>query len=211
VRPEALVFVRPSCEEIIAGWPDQQAENGWVFALAARTSPAAEQEDIMHFRISGLPAEHFAPLFALSDEELKERGAVRRIADGPRPCRISLTDASPGDELILVNYEHHAVASPYRMRFAIYVRPGEETFDAIDVLPEQLRTRTLAVRAFDADAMMIASDVTEGTKLEETIGLQFADPRAAYLHLHFAAPGCYAARIERAQSDARRYANPRRE
>jgi hypothetical protein len=97
------------------------------------------------------------------------------------------------------------------MRFAIYVRPGEETFDAIDVLPEQLRTRTLAVRAFDADAMMIASDVTEGTKLEETIGLQFADPRAAYLHLHFAAPGCYAARIERAQSDARRYANPRRE
>lgn len=25
---------------------------------------------------------------------------------------------SPGDEVILVNYEHHAVESPYRMRFA---------------------------------------------------------------------------------------------
>jgi hypothetical protein len=25
-----------------------------------------------------------------------------------------------------------------------------------------------------------------------------ANPRAAYLHVHFAAPGCYAARIERA-------------
>jgi len=25
-----------------------------------------------------------------------------------------------------------------------------------------------------------------------------ADPRAAYLHVHFAAPGCYAARIDRA-------------
>ena len=24
-----------------------------------------------------------------------------------------------------------------------------------------------------------------------------AEPRAAYLHIHFAAPGCYAARIER--------------
>ncbi len=79
----------------------------------------------MHYRIQGLPAEQFAPLFALSDEELAERGAVRRIADGPRPCRISLTDAQAGDELILVNYEHHAVASPYRMRFAIYVRKDE--------------------------------------------------------------------------------------
>jgi hypothetical protein len=25
-----------------------------------------------------------------------------------------------------------------------------------------------------------------------------ADPRTAYLHIHFAAPGCYAARVERA-------------
>ena len=54
------------------------------------------------------------------------------LASGPRPCRISLTDAKPGDELILVNHEHHAVASPYRMRFAIYVRKGEQTFDAVD-------------------------------------------------------------------------------
>ena len=152
----------------------------------------------MHFRIRGLPAEDFAPLFALSDEELKERGAVRRIADGPRPCRISLTDSKPGDDLILVNYEHHAVASPYRMRFAIYVRAGEQTFDAIDAVPEQLRTRTLALRAFDADAMMIAWDVIEGVELEQAITRQFADPRAAYLHVHFAAPGCYAARVERA-------------
>ena len=152
----------------------------------------------MHFRIRGLPAEHFAPLFALSDEDLKERGALRRIADGPRPCRISLTDAKLGDELILINYEHHAVASPYRMRFAIYVRAGEQTFDAVDIVPKQLRTRTLALRAFDADAMMIAWEMIEGAELEQAIARQFADPSAAYLHVHFAAPGCYAARIERA-------------
>ena len=53
----------------------------------------------MHFRIQGLPAEQFVPLFALSDDALRERGAVRTVADGPRPCRISLTDAAPGDEL----------------------------------------------------------------------------------------------------------------
>ena len=152
----------------------------------------------MHFRIQGLPAERFAHLFTFSDEELVRAGAVRRIADGPRPCRVSLTDAKAGDELILVNYEHHPVASPYRMRFAIYVRRGEETFDAVDTVPKQLRKRMLAVRAFDHDAMMVGCELVDGSKLEGVIERLFADPRAAYLHAHFAAPGCYAARIERA-------------
>jgi hypothetical protein len=152
----------------------------------------------MHFRIQGLPAEPFSHLFGLSEDELAQHGAVRQIADGPRPCRISLTDATPGDELILVNYEHHAVASPYRMRFAVYVRAGEERFDAVDEVPEQLRKRTLAVRAFDSNAMMTGWELTDGVKLEDSVGRLFADPRAAYLHVHFAAPGCYAARVERA-------------
>ena len=67
------------------------------------------------------------------------QGAVRRIADNRTPgypCRISLTDAREGDELLLVNYEHHPVHSPYRMSYAIYVRKGEETYDAdiVDLL-----------------------------------------------------------------------------
>ncbi len=152
----------------------------------------------MHFRIKGLPAEPFAPLFAMSDWALETRGAVRRIADrAGYPCRISLTDAKAGDDLILVNYEHHPVASPYRMRFAIYVRAGEERFDAVDAVPAQLRTRTLAVRGFDAGGMMTGWELIEGVTLEEAIERQFADPRTSYLHVHFAAPGCYAARIER--------------
>jgi Protein of unknown function (DUF1203) len=156
---------------------------------------------IMHFRIRGLPAEQFAPLFDLPDAALAERGAVRSTADAREPgypCRISLTDSKAGDELILVNYEHHPVASPYRMRFAIYVRRGEETFDAVDTVPEQLRKRTLAVRAFDDTAMMVGWQIVEGAELEGAIEQAFAEPRAAYLHVHFAAPGCYAARVERA-------------
>jgi hypothetical protein len=156
------------------------------------------EDIVMHFRIQGLPAEQFAPLFALSDGELAKHGAVRQIADAPRPCRISLTDADLGDELILVNYEHHAVASPYRMRFAIYVRRDEKTFDAVDTVPEQLRKRTLAVRGFDADGMMTGWELVEGAQLESVIEKLLTNPRAAYLHVHFAAPGCYAARIDRA-------------
>jgi hypothetical protein len=154
----------------------------------------------MSFRIVGLPAERFTHLFALSDAELAAQGAVRRTADARNPgypCRVSLTDSKPGDELILVNYEHHAVDSPYRMRFAIYVRKGEETFDRVDEVPEQLRIRTLAVRAFDADAMMVGTEVVDGHQLVAAIERLFGNPQAAYLHIHYAAPGCYAARVER--------------
>lgn len=156
----------------------------------------------MSYRITGLPAEQFAPLFDLSDEALAARGAVRRTADERHPgypCRVSLTDAEPGDELILVNYEHHPVDSPYRMRFAVYVRRGEKTYDAVDAIPEQLRIRTLAVRAFDTNAMMAGWELVEGRELEAAIERLLANPAAAYLHIHYAAPGCYAARVDRAQ------------
>jgi hypothetical protein len=152
----------------------------------------------MSFRIQGLPAENFTHLFTLSDEELAAQGAVRRVADNGSPCRVSLTDATPGEEVILVNYEHHAVDSPYRMRFAIFVRAGESRFDQVDTVPAQLRKRLLAVRAFDAQGMMLAFEVVKGDAVEPVIERLLADDRAAYLHIHFAAPGCYAAKVVRA-------------
>jgi Protein of unknown function (DUF1203) len=156
---------------------------------------------IMSFRIKGLPAEDFNPLFALTDEELAKHRAVRRVADDRQPgypCRVSLTDSKPGDELLLVNYEHLPVESPYRMRFAIFVRKGDETYDEIDAVPEQLRRRMLAVRAFDRHGMMLGFELADGRELEQAINKLFANANAEYLHVHFAAPGCYAALIERA-------------
>jgi hypothetical protein len=46
--------------------------------------------------------------------------------------------------------------------------------------------------------MLVAADLVDGQALEEMIARLFADPRAAYLHVHFAKPGCYAARVARA-------------
>lgn len=151
------------------------------------------------FRITGLPAGAFDELFTLSDAELAARGAIRRIADSRPgyPCRISLTDAEPGDELILTHYEHHAVATPFRASHAIYVRRGETRYDAIDQVPEQLRTRLLSVRAYDVAGMMVAADVVDGAELEGAIN-RLLDDRASYLHVHYARQGCYAARVDRA-------------
>ena len=154
----------------------------------------------MSFCIRGLPSEQFAHLFDLSDEELASRGAIRRVADDRTPgypCRVSLTDSREGDELLLVNYEHHDVQSPYRMRFAIYVRKGEESYHAINEVPGQLRIRTLAVRAFDNLGMMIGWELVDGKDLEAAIERLHANSQSSYLHIHYAAPGCYAARVER--------------
>jgi hypothetical protein len=84
------------------------------------------------------------------------------------------------------------------MRFAIFVREGNETYDKVGEIPAQLRTRTLAVRGFDGKGMMTGFQLVEGIELETAIDKQFRAPGADYLHIHYAAPGCYAARVDRA-------------
>lgn len=154
----------------------------------------------MNFRISGLPAETFAGYFGMSDVELAGHGARRTLADAKPgyPCRISLTDAEIGDEVLLINHEHLPVSSPYRSRHAIYVRAGERQFDAINDVPVMLRTRLLSVRGFDDAGLMTAADVVDGGQLESVVAEMLGSSRTAYLHVHFAKPGCYAARIDRA-------------
>jgi hypothetical protein len=155
----------------------------------------------MSFHITGLPLSHFAPLFALTDQQLAARDAVRVVSDGRSgyPCRVSLQDAQTGESLILLNYEHLAVASPYRSRHAIYVREvaTEAALDA-DEVPALFRSRLLSLRAFDAKGMMKAADVTPGTAIENVIEQMFANDATEYLHVHYAKPGCYAARVDRA-------------
>ena len=154
----------------------------------------------MNFRISGLPAAQFSEWFDLSDAQLRQRHALRVVADRKPgfPCRISLTDAEPGDEVLLINYAHLAEDSPYRASHAIYIRRGETTFDTPGDVPAMLRSRLLSVRGFDARHLLTAADVVDGAALEDAIGRLFADPATRYLHVHFAKPGCYAARVERA-------------
>lgn len=155
----------------------------------------------MSFRITGLPAALFRPLYGLSDAALLARGVRRCVADRKPgfPDRIELRDAEPGETLLLLNYMHQPAANPYRASHAIFVREGAEcTWDRIDEVPALLRSRLLSVRAFDADDLMIDADVVDGAALETLIERSFADRRAAYLHLHYARRGCYAARVERA-------------
>jgi hypothetical protein len=154
----------------------------------------------MTFQIRPLRRAGFEPLFGLSEQDLARRGVLARIADAKPgfPCRVSLKDAEPGERVLLLNFEHQPAETPFRSRHAIYVRDGavEARLEPGEV-PELLRSRTLSVRAFDAEGLLIDADLAEGALVEAAIERMLAVPDAAYLHLHYARPGCFAARVDR--------------
>ena len=154
----------------------------------------------MSFRISGLSPSTFAALFALSDAELTARRARRMVADRKPgfPCRVSLRDAEVGETVLLVNYEHLPVDSPFRSGYAVYVREdAQSTQLRADEIPEQLASRLLSVRGFDRDDMLVDATVTEGHQLAPVLERALESASVAYIHVHFAKPGCFAARVDR--------------
>ncbi len=154
----------------------------------------------MKFRISALSITPFQPLLDLSDSELAARDIRRVVADDRPvyPCRVSLQDAGEGERLLLLAYAHHVVDTPYRASGPIYVRElAQQALLASDEVPELLRRRILSLRAYDESGMMVWAEVAPGTELELGIERLFAIPHAAYLHIHYAQPGCYACRVDR--------------
>jgi hypothetical protein len=153
----------------------------------------------MAYRIEGLAPAAFDSLFSMTDGELAERGAVRVTADSPRgyPCRVSLADAAPGEELVLLNHVSHDVAGPFRTAYAIFVRKGAAPARFEDEPPAYLDTRTLGLRGFGADGMLKDALLAMPGEADAKIRALFAAPDIATIHAHSAAYGCFLARIER--------------
>lgn len=155
----------------------------------------------MPFRYIGLAPEPFASLLALDDDALLARGMRRMIVDAKPgfPCRVTLEDAEPGERVLLVPFEHHPAHSPYRASGPIFVRENATVpYDHIGGVPPALRARLLSVRAYAEDGMMVDAEVTEGKELEPVLERFFENSGVAYVHVHNARRGCYAARVERA-------------
>lgn len=154
----------------------------------------------MGFQISALDAAQYQHLFHLSDAALAEQKACRMVVtEKPgTPCRVSMADAEVGETVILVNHCHQAAKSPYQASHAVFVREGEETVQlAAGEVPEVLTCRLISVRLFDVNDMMIDADVVPGTELATALNAAFERPDVAYIHLHYAKPGCFAASVRR--------------
>lgn len=153
----------------------------------------------MTYRIEGLKRADFEPYFAMNDAELAEFNAVRVVATGPGfPCRVSLRDADEGDNLILLNYISHDVATPYRSSYAIFVRENAaEISPLVDHTPPVFEGRPIALRAFGTDGMLKTAGLALPGQVDEKIREIFEQEEIAYIHAHNAAHGCFSARIDR--------------
>ncbi|MEH6418669.1 DUF1203 domain-containing protein [Pseudomonas sp. CGJS7] len=153
------------------------------------------------YRIDGLAPDAFAPLFALDDHQLRAHGMRRVVADNPTgyPCRVSLSEAEPGETLMLLTYEHHACDGPYRASGPIYVRENAARAAHLDnQLPAMLRTRHLSLRAYDSDGWMLAARALDGSEADAALAELFADARVAQIHAHNARYGCFLCSVARA-------------
>jgi hypothetical protein len=154
----------------------------------------------MNFKIAGLTPITFSHFFNLPDHELARHHAIRYKVDAENtfPCRITLTDAAIGDSVLLINYTHQPANNAYQSRHAIYVNEAATAAGVyINEIPAQLQRRLLSIRAFDAADAIIDADVIDGSAANVLIEHYLSAPETAYLHVHFARRGCFAARVDR--------------
>lgn len=155
----------------------------------------------MAFQIKALQSNQFQKYFGKTDDELQALGAKAYIALAKPgfPCRLTLTDADPGTRLILLNYEHLPVESPYRSSHAIFVSDGvQERRVEADTIPDYIASRYVSVRSYDKAGMMVDGVAIDGSEASSVFNRMFENPSVEYIHVHTAARGCYLAAVERA-------------
>lgn len=153
-----------------------------------------------NFQCIALDTALFSGYFEKSPAELAQLGAKQMMVDKKPgfPCRISLEDAEIGEEVLLLPYAHHAVASPYQASGPIFIRKEVEMAKpGVNEIPLMLQHRLLSVRGYDKDGLMVAAVVVEGRNLAASIAELFDNEQIEYLHLHNAKPGCYNCLVKR--------------
>ena len=138
---------------------------------------------------------------AAAEEARRSPGAMPAVAGvGPYPVRCCLRDVEDAEGVILASVMPFRGESPYAARSPVYVHaePCDGHTDERHAVPAMLRGRLLSVRAYDGSHMLTGTEVLQGADLEGAIGRLLGDDPDAYVHVHFAGPGCFACRIDRA-------------
>ena len=152
------------------------------------------------FLLSGLNPALFAELFQLDDAALDARHIARVTATEASgfPCRVSLADATVGEELLLLSFQHQPADSPYRASGPIFVRRGVAGAELqVNEVPSQVQRRLMSLRAYSVEDRITFAEVCDGRDVGEWLQDVFEDAAVAYVHLHFARYGCFACRADR--------------
>ena len=88
-----------------------------------------------------------------------------------------MQDVAIGETVLLLNHLCQPADTPYRASHAIFVREGAEArYDAVNAIPEVMRTRPLSLRAFDDAGMMRDAALAQGADVSAVIERLFQNP-----------------------------------
>ncbi len=135
---------------------------------------------------------------------IDDRGnPVKRMtatADGGFPCRVCLTYARPGEEMLLGSYNLPKPLGLYWTPSPIFVHAEPCTpYDGADEVVDIVRNNALvSVRAYDAEGMVLydLGQVSDGIAVDAPLARAMADTRTSYVNIHTARPGCLLCRVE---------------
>lgn len=143
----------------------------------------------------------FESYFGMSEGELLKINAswVRVDSHPGYPCRVSLEDAKVGESVLAISFSHHNTDSPYSASGPIFVRKGarQRSYQEGEV-PEMLRHRSLSLRGYSSEAMMVDAEMVGGEEIETCLSNMFANKHIEYVHVHNSKPGCFNCLVRRA-------------
>ncbi len=123
-------------------------------------------------------------------------------AEGGEPLRCCLSDALPGDQLILFCYEPPLPASPYREIGAVLAHAAScGGAHVTDEYPSDWFGRPQVLRAYDERGWIHqATRIHDGHDPVAVITEMLADPHVVQIHSRNVAWGCYMFSITRADA-----------
>ncbi|WP_336514149.1 DUF1203 domain-containing protein [Pollutibacter soli] len=155
---------------------------------------------MINFQITPLDHTLLTYLFELDEKELQHLGAVKMTADRNTgyPCRISLTNAGIGEEVILLHYKHHQTDSPYQASGPIFIRNNVKSAKLeVNEIPAMLTDKLLSIRSYTNKGMLRKADVIDGKELRQALITAFTNAEINYIHIHSAKEGCYHCTVNR--------------
>jgi len=153
-----------------------------------------------NFKIKAIPAELFEPYFTWPKQKLRELDMELCVVEKSPgfPCRVSLEDAQVGEEVLLINYQHHKADSAYQSNGPIFVRRNAaESEMAPNQIPPILQDRNLSIRGYNQQGKMVDAIVVHGSGVKQALHKLFDDGNIDYLHIHNAGPGCFNCEVQR--------------
>lgn len=115
------------------------------------------------------------------------------------PCRSCLRITNPGEPLILLTYRpFDADYGPYAETGPVFIHADPcEPYASKTTFPKEFETRSLVLRAYDAQHRIAESMVAQPGAAEAAARALFEDPRIRCVHARNVAYGCFNFAVER--------------